>query len=92
MSEGACMKADATGAMPANFTVRVCSRDGRLLAEYELSAKDHNIHTLAAAEDRAIMSLADFYGEQLVIVVTEETLTKLRQVQLKALPANDEEA
>jgi len=76
--------------VPADFIVQICSKDGRLLSEYGLSKRDHKVCTLAAAEHRAVMNLSEFYGEQLVIVISEETLTNLRQVQLKVAPANDD--
>ena len=71
---------------PAGFTVQVCSNDSRLLSEYLLTKKEHNVTTLAAAEQRALTNLSDIYDEQLIIVVSEETLTKLRQVQVKVVP------
>ena len=73
--------------LPAEFTVQVCSNDGRLLSEYLLTKKEHNVTTLAAAEQQALTNLSDSCDEQLVIVVSEETLTKLRQVQFKVIPA-----
>ena len=75
--------------LPAGFTVQVCSNDGRLLSEYLLTKKEHNVTILTAAEQQALINLSDNYDEQLVIVVSEETLTKLRQVQLKVVPADD---
>lgn len=76
--------------IPMMFTVQVCSNDGRLLSEYGLTKKDHHVATLAAAERRAILNLSEFHGEHLVIVVSEETLTKLRQIHVNVMPANDD--
>jgi len=74
--------------LPASFTVQVCSYDGRLLSEYMLTKKEHDVTTLAAAEQQALTNLCDSCDQQLVIVVSEETLTKLRQVQLKVVCAH----
>ena len=76
--------------IPTEFTVQICSNDGRLLSEYELTRKDHNVSTLAAAENRAVLNLSEFCGEHLVIVVSEETVTKLRQIHVNFIPANDD--
>ena len=64
-----------------SFNVKVCSKDGRLLSEYTLTPHQHNVVTLSAAERRAYDNLLDNYGEPLILIVGEETLTKLRQVQ-----------
>ena len=65
----------------AMFNIQVCSNDGRMLSEYTLTRGEHDIHTLNAAESCACENLSDYQGEPLVVVVSEETLTKLRQVQ-----------
>ncbi len=70
------------------FTVQVLSNEGQLLSEYSLTREEHHVATLAAAEQCAVARLSDYHGEHLVIVVSEETLTKLRQVQLKLIPAS----
>ena len=69
--------------VPTEFNVQVCSNDGRLLSEYSLTGKDHDVRTLAAAVSTARTNLADHHGEPLVIVVTEQTLTKIHQVHIK---------
>ena len=65
----------------AMFNIQVCSNDGRMLSEYTLNREEHDVSTLSAAESCACDNLADYQGEPLVVVVSEETLTKLRQVQ-----------
>jgi len=76
----------------STFTVQVLSNEGRLLSEYSLSREKHRIATLAAAEECALARLSDYHGEYLVIVVSEESLTKFRQVQLKLIPVNRAQA
>ncbi len=68
----------------STFNIQVCSKDGRLLSEYTLTQHDHDVSTIGAAERCACENLANYqsnHDEQLVVVVSEETLTKLRQVQ-----------
>ncbi len=70
------------------FNIQVCSQDGRLLSEYTLTQRENDVSTLGAAERCACENLADYQGmqgEQVVVVVSEETLTKLRQVQTDCL-------
>ena len=63
------------------FDIQVCSKDGRLLREYTLNRRDDGVCTLSDAESCACKNLADDHGDPLVVVVSEETLTKFRQVQ-----------
>jgi hypothetical protein len=67
------------------FNVQVCSNDGRLLSEYSLTGKDHDVRTLAAAENSARTNLSDHHGEPLVVVVTEQTLTRIHQVHIRVV-------
>jgi hypothetical protein len=77
---------EVTATNPTTFDIHVCSQDGRLLSEYTLTQHDDNVTTLSAAVHRAEQTLLDNYGEALVIVVSEQTLTKLRQTQLLVTP------
>jgi hypothetical protein len=63
------------------FDVQVCSKDGRLISEYTLTRRDNNVSTIRAAESCACKNLSDYHEQSLVVVVSETTLTKLRQVQ-----------
>ena len=68
------------------FNIQVCSKDGRLLSEYTLTQQDHDVKTIDAAERCACENLTDYHNsdqnnDRLVVVVSEQTLTKLRQVQ-----------
>ena len=86
MSGNAKKDADAGVETPTTFNIQVCSKDGRILSEYTLTRHQHDVATLGAAERRAKESLLDNYGEALVIIVSEETLTKLRQTQQLVTP------
>lgn len=77
-------KKHATTEARSEFNIQVCSKDGRLLSEYTLTRHEDKVKSLAAAERCACENLSDYQsngGEQVVVVVSEETLTKLRQVQ-----------
>jgi len=77
------------GLVRSTFVVQIFAYDGRLLSEYSLSGANHKLNSLADAEALALDNLNGFFGEQVVLVVSEETLTKLRQVQRKAAPRMD---
>jgi hypothetical protein len=74
--------------IPTIFNVQVFSKDGRILSEYTLTRHQHNVSTLAAAESHAEENLLDNYGEALLVIVSEETLTKMRQTQRLVTPLN----
>ena len=74
-------KRDTDTAMLTKFDVQVCSQDGRLLREYTLNRRDDGVCTLGDAESCACKNLSDAHGDPLVVVVSEETLLKMRQVQ-----------
>ena len=88
MSGNAKKDADAGVETPTTFNIRICSKDGRMLSEYTLTRHQHDVATLGAAERRAVENLLDNYGEALVIIVSEETLTKLRQTQQLVTPTS----
>ncbi len=66
-----------------SFTIQVCSSDGRLLDEYTLSRLGDNVATLDAAEGYVRDGFSDYQGDALVVFVSQETLTKFRQLQIK---------
>ena len=80
--------ADTSVETPTTFNVQVCSKDGRMLSEYTLTRRQHNVSTLAAAERRAEENIIDYFGEELLVIVSEETLTKMRQTQRLVTPLN----
>ena len=81
MSANAKKNANAGKNLQTTFDVQVCSKDGRLISEYTLTRRDDDVSTLGAAETCACKNLSDYHDESLVVVVSEHTLTKLRQVQ-----------
>jgi len=83
---GAKAKKRKNAEVQTTFNIQVCSKDGRLLSEYTLTQQDHYVRTIDAAERCACENLSDYHNsdnnsDRLVVVVSEETLTKLRQVQ-----------
>jgi hypothetical protein len=78
--------ADSNAETQTRFNIQVCSEDGRLLSEYDTTQCEIEVHTLKAAERCARNNLSDYKGEPLVVVVSEHTLTNLRQVQLRVAP------
>ena len=73
-----------------SFTIQVCSSDGRLLDEYTLSRLGDNIATLDAAEGHVRDDFSDYKGDPLVVFVSQETLTKFRQLQIKVAAKKQE--
>ncbi len=86
MTADAEKKTSVDSSMQTIFDIQVCSADGQLLRQYTLTRQDNNVATLGAAEQRARMNLSEYHGDPLVIIVSMETLTKLRQVQIKVAP------
>jgi hypothetical protein len=83
---GAKAKKRANTEVQTTFNIQVCSKDGRLLSEYTLTQQEHDVRTIDAAERCACENLSNYHdsdnnNDRLVVVVSEETLTKLRQVQ-----------
>ncbi len=83
---GAKAKKRTNAEEQTTFNIQVCSKDGRLLSEYTLTQQEHDVKTIDAAERCACENLSSYnnsrnHSERLVVVVSEETLTKLRQVQ-----------
>lgn len=69
----------------ASFDILVCSNDGRFLNEYRLTRTGDNVATLAAAEEHVRGDFSDYKGEPLLVFVSQETLTKFRQLQIKVV-------
>lgn len=77
---------DTDGETETTFVVQVCSRDGRMISEYTLTRRQHGVATLKAAERRAKAQLLNNFGEALIMIVSEERLTKLCQSQRLVTP------
>ena len=78
--------ADADDLIP--FSIQVYARDGRCLSQFMLTLFDDDGGTLGAAERQARVNLSDNHGEPLVIVVTEDPSTNLRNLQLRMIAPN----
>ena len=86
MSTDAKRDADAgadSSFVDTSFDIQVCTDDGQLLREFTLTGNDDKVTTLKSAEDHVRLGLSSYKGEPLVIFLSEETLTKFRQVQIK---------
>ncbi len=86
MSTDAKQDADAvtdTLFVDTSFDIQVCTDDGRLLNEFTLTGNDDKVTTLKFAEHHVRVGFSNYKGEPLVIFLSEETLTKFRQVQIK---------
>ena len=81
MSTNRKKKTDLGEDLLSTFNIQVCANDGRLLSEYTLTRNNDDVRTLKAAENCACKNLADYQGEPLIVVVSEETLSELAQVQ-----------
>ncbi len=72
--------------LPISFDIQVCSNDGRIRSEYTLTRKDDQVTTLKSAEHHVRVGLSGYKGEEpLVVFISQETLTKFRQVQIKVV-------
>ena len=80
-SENADIDLSAT----STFEVQIYTDGGRLISEYTLNQAHDNICTITAAERSARKNLANSFLEPLVLIISEYTLTKLRQIQVKVV-------
>ncbi len=64
------------------FNIQVYNDEGRLLSEYTIDSERDQVSTLRAAEDSARKKLRQTFLEPLILIISEQTLTKLRQVQV----------
>ena len=85
MNAKAKMAAKLDEEVPISFDIQVCSNDGCVLREYTLTRKDDQVTTLKSAEHHVRVGLSHYKGEPLVIFISQETLTKFRQVQIKVV-------
>lgn len=64
------------------FSVQLYRDDGQLLREYTLDPVKDRISTLRAAEESARSDMVANNLGSTIIIVSQETLTKIRQVQI----------
>ncbi len=76
--------------IPDRFTIQLYTDDGRFLREFILDSQRDNVTTLRAAERIVRDNLSDHYRRPVIIVLSQETLTKLRQVQIRVGANNAE--
>ena len=67
--------------LAAEFSIQVCTTEGRLLSEYTLTRRKNQVASLSAAERYVRKRLANQDGEPLIIVISEETTNEFRQTQ-----------
>ena len=79
---------DADSDVLIPFSIQVYSRDGSCLSRFMLTLYDDDGCSLSAAERQARVNLSDNHGEPLVIVVTEDPSTTLRNLQLRMIAPN----
>ncbi len=64
------------------FNIQVYKDDGTLINEYELDPEKDGVSSMQVAKIRALKNLSDSGEGRVVIVVSGETMHKLRQVQI----------
>lgn len=75
------LKSRSRLANSAKFNIQLCTRDGRLLAEYSLSQQGDKVRTLGAAERHVRKSLSQQSGEPVIVVISEQTRGGVHQSQ-----------
>jgi hypothetical protein len=65
----------------AEFSIQVCTTEGRLLSEYTLTRRKNRVASLSAAERFMRKRLANQGGAPLIIVISEDTTNEFRQTQ-----------
>ena len=81
MTTNTKMTADAGVDIFTSSDILVCSNDGRLLRRFLLNVYDDDVRSLGAAERVATKNTSDNQGKRFVVVVSNETSTKLRLTQ-----------
>lgn len=65
----------------STFNVQVYTHEGRFLSEYEMDSENDNVHTISEAKESAQIRIGRTSFESVVLVISEQTLTKMRQIQ-----------
>lgn len=76
-------RARSSRTIPDQFRIQLYTDDGRLLREYTLDPRKDQVTTLRAAERVARNHLSDQHRRPVIVILSQETLTKLRQVQIR---------
>ena len=72
---------EANRKLAAEFSIQICTTEGKLLSEYTLSRRKNRVATLSAAERYVRKRLANQDGAPLIIVISEDTKNEFRQTQ-----------
>jgi hypothetical protein len=65
----------------AEFSIQICTTEGRLLSEYTLCRRKNRVVSLGAAERYVRKRLANQNGAPLIIVISEGTTDEFYQTQ-----------
>ena len=72
---------NANHKLAAEFSIQICTTEGRLLSEYTLSGRKNRVASVSAAERYVRKRLANQDGAPLIIVISEDTKNEFRQTQ-----------
>jgi hypothetical protein len=72
---------NANRELAAEFSIQICTTEGRLLSEYSLSRRKNQVASLSAAERYVRKRLANQGGAPLIIMISEDTIDEFRQTQ-----------
>jgi hypothetical protein len=72
---------NANRELAAEFSIQICTTEGRLLSEYTLSRRKNRVASLSAAERYVRKRLGNQGSAPLIIVITEDTINEFRQTQ-----------
>lgn len=67
--------------LAAEFSIQVCTTEGRLLSEYTLTRRKNRVASMSAAERYVRKRLVNQGGAPLIIVISEDTANEFRQTQ-----------
>ncbi|MCP4979449.1 MAG: hypothetical protein GY935_03015 [Gammaproteobacteria bacterium] len=65
----------------AEFSIQICSTEGRLVSEYTQSRRRNRVKSLNAAERYVRKRLANRGGSSVIIVISEDRIDEFRQTQ-----------
>ena len=72
---------NANRRLAAEFSIQICTTEGRLLSEYTLSGRKNRAASMNAAERYVRRRLANQDGAPLIVVISEDTTDEFRQTQ-----------
>ena len=72
---------NANRKLAAEFSIQICTTEGRLLSEYTLSRRKNRVASFSAAERYVRKRLGNQESAPLIIVISEDTTDEFRQTQ-----------